>query len=101
MRHGPGANVFSHFIEPNGFVAEYTTESTVDEATTFAGPEYWRKVMPGSGPLGRRGPPTNRMRAPCQAALYLGDEPPVMRAARTSSGASSADGPIGEPGLRS
>ena len=25
-RHGPGNNVFSYFIEPNGFVAEYTTE---------------------------------------------------------------------------
>ena len=25
-RHGPGNNVFSYFVEPNGFVAEYTTE---------------------------------------------------------------------------
>jgi catechol 2,3-dioxygenase len=25
-RHGPGANVFSYFVEPNGFVTEYTTE---------------------------------------------------------------------------
>jgi catechol 2,3-dioxygenase len=25
-RHGPGSNVFSYFVEPNGFVAEYTTE---------------------------------------------------------------------------
>ena len=26
-RHGPGNNVFSYFIEPDGFVAEYTTSS--------------------------------------------------------------------------
>ena len=25
-RHGPGSNVFSYFVEPNGFVVEYTTE---------------------------------------------------------------------------
>jgi catechol 2,3-dioxygenase len=25
-RHGPGSNVFSYFVEPNGFVTEYTTE---------------------------------------------------------------------------
>ena len=24
--HGPGSNVFSYFVEPNGFVTEYTTE---------------------------------------------------------------------------
>ena len=33
-RHGPGSNVFSYFIEPNGFVAEYTTElDQLDDAT--------------------------------------------------------------------
>jgi predicted GIY-YIG superfamily endonuclease len=32
-RHGPGNNVFSYFVEPNGFVVEYTTEvEQVDEA---------------------------------------------------------------------
>ena len=25
-RHGPGNNVYSYFVEPNGFVTEYTTE---------------------------------------------------------------------------
>ncbi len=35
-RHGPGNNVFSYFIEPNGFVAEYTTElDQIDEATRW------------------------------------------------------------------
>src|SRR5262249_61673982 len=32
-RHGPGNNVFTYFVEPNGFVTEYTTDvEQVDEA---------------------------------------------------------------------
>lgn len=32
-RHGPGNNIFSYFIEPNGFVVEYTTGmQQIDEA---------------------------------------------------------------------
>lgn len=42
-RHGPGNNVFAYFIDPNGFVPEYTTEvDQIDEATHIAQtPEYW------------------------------------------------------------
>jgi catechol 2,3-dioxygenase len=42
-RHGPGDNVFSYFVEPNGFVVEYTTEvEQVDEATFIPHePDYW------------------------------------------------------------
>lgn len=48
-RHGPGNNIFSYFIEPNGFVTEYTSEvDQVDEATHVVGtPEYWAKLMNG------------------------------------------------------
>ena len=44
-RHGPGDNVFSYFVEPNGFVVEYTAEvQQVDEATYKAhDAEYWRE----------------------------------------------------------
>lgn len=43
-RHGPGNNIFSYFIEPNGFVAEYTTGmQQIDEATYAPQTaEYWR-----------------------------------------------------------
>jgi catechol 2,3-dioxygenase len=49
-RHGPGNNIFSYFIEPNGFVTEYTTEvDQIDEATHVPGtPDYWAKVMGGN-----------------------------------------------------
>jgi catechol 2,3-dioxygenase-like lactoylglutathione lyase family enzyme len=43
-RHGPGNNVFSYFVEPNGFVVEYTAEvEQVDEAQCEAhDAAYWR-----------------------------------------------------------
>ena len=42
-RHGPGDNVFSYFIEPNGFVTEYTTgmEQVENDNYEWHGPEYW------------------------------------------------------------
>jgi catechol 2,3-dioxygenase len=43
-RHGPGNNIFTYFIEPNGFVTEYTTGmEKIDEATYRPqSAEYWR-----------------------------------------------------------
>jgi catechol 2,3-dioxygenase len=41
-RHGPGNNVFSYFIEPNGFVTEYTTEvDQVDDSYTAHDAQWW------------------------------------------------------------
>ena len=78
-RHGPGNNVFSYFIEPNGFVAEYTTElDQIDEATHIPqDAQYWDKVMPTRGDRwGTAGPPSNRMQFAMSGGLYLGAEPP-------------------------
>ena len=78
-RHGPGANVFSYFIEPDGFVAEYTTElDQIDEATHVPqDAAYWEKIMP---PLGDRwgiaGHPSNRMKFAMSGGFYLGEQPP-------------------------
>lgn len=57
-RHGPGNNLFSYFIEPNGFVTEYTAEvDTIDEATHVVGtPDYWAKVMNGPDRFGLADP---------------------------------------------
>lgn len=57
-RHGPGNNLFSYFIEPNGFVTEYTAEvDTIDEATHIIGtPDYWAKVMNGPDRFGLADP---------------------------------------------
>src|SRR5262249_53607249 len=75
-RHGPGSNVFSYFIEPNGFVAEYTTElDQLDDATHVPqNAEYWQKMMPLPDRWGTAGAPSNRMRAAMSGALYLGEE---------------------------
>ena len=46
-RHaGPGNNIFSFFVDPNGFAAEYTTEmEPVDDATyPHRSAEDWKKV---------------------------------------------------------
>lgn len=41
-RHGPGNNVFSYFVDPFGFVVEYTAEVLqVDDQYQAHGPEYW------------------------------------------------------------
>ena len=74
-RHGPGNNVFSYFVEPNGFVTEYTTEvDQIDEATHVPqSPDYWLKVAPRTNNWGNAGPPSNRMRAAMSGALYLGE----------------------------
>jgi catechol 2,3-dioxygenase len=48
-RHGPGSNVFSYFVEPNGFVTEYTTEvDQVDDNYVAHDAKWWteQKVFP-------------------------------------------------------
>jgi catechol 2,3-dioxygenase len=64
-RHGPGNNVFTYFIEPNGFVVEYTTEiEQVDEATYQArDAEYWANFPMRPCRWGMGGIPSNRLRA--------------------------------------
>ncbi len=46
-RHGPGDNVFSYFVEPNGFVTEYTTgmEQVENDAYEWHGPDYWASAF--------------------------------------------------------
>ena len=41
-RHGPGNNVFAYFIDPTGFVIEYTAEVLqVDDSYVVRGPSEW------------------------------------------------------------
>jgi catechol 2,3-dioxygenase len=77
-RHGPGNNVFSYFIEPDGFVAEYTTElDQIDEATHVPqDAHYWENSVPLRDRWGTAGPPSNRMQFAMSGGLYLGSEPP-------------------------
>ena len=44
-RHGPGNNVFSYFVEPNGFVTEYTTEvDQVDDSYVAHDAQWWQET---------------------------------------------------------
>ena len=44
-RHGPGNNVFTYFVEPNGFVTEYTTEvEQVDDSYVAHDAQWWMET---------------------------------------------------------
>src|SRR6266705_2071274 len=64
-RHGPGDNVFTYFVEPNGFVVEYTTEvQQVDESTYMPNDaKYWREFPMRPCRWGMAGHPSNRLKA--------------------------------------
>ncbi len=75
-RHGPGDNIYTYFLEPNGLVVEYTAEvEQIDEATHTPGtPEDWKR----SGPFafdswGFADPPSERLRK----AMHGVPQPPA------------------------
>jgi hypothetical protein len=75
-RHGPGDNVFSYFVEPNGFVVEYTAEvEQVDEATYMAhDATYWREFPGRPCRWGMAGHPSNRLKAAFAGDISVADE---------------------------
>jgi catechol 2,3-dioxygenase-like lactoylglutathione lyase family enzyme len=64
-RHGPGDNVFTYFVEPNGFVVEYTAEvEQIDEAIYLPhDAKYWREFPMRPCRWGMAGHPSNRLKA--------------------------------------
>jgi catechol 2,3-dioxygenase-like lactoylglutathione lyase family enzyme len=70
-RHGPGNNIFTYFVEPNGFVTEYTTEvEQVDEATYVPNTaEYWRNFPGRPCRWNMAGHPSNRLKAAMSGEL--------------------------------
>lgn len=62
-RHGPGNNVFTYFLEPNGLVVEYTAEvEQVDDTYQAGTPEDWAKRVQGPDRWGFADPPSPLMR---------------------------------------
>jgi catechol 2,3-dioxygenase-like lactoylglutathione lyase family enzyme len=60
-RHGTGENVFAYYIDPNGFVIEYTTEmQQVDDATYVMGTPETIGRPSHSDMWGLSDPPTQR-----------------------------------------
>jgi catechol-2,3-dioxygenase len=69
-RHGPGDNVFSYFVEPNGFVVEYTTEvQQVDDSYEFHDAKYWHDLNIWPCRWEMAGLPSPRMRHAASGAL--------------------------------
>jgi catechol 2,3-dioxygenase len=70
-RHGPGNNVFTYFVEPNGFVTEYTTDvEQVDEATYMKhDAAYWRSFPGRPCRWNMAGHPSNRLKVAMAGGL--------------------------------
>lgn len=78
-RHGPGNNTFSYFIDPNGFVVEYTAEiEQVDEATHR--PRVWERVPHLMDLWGTAGPPSALIREAMAGEPDAGYAPSESRA---------------------
>jgi catechol 2,3-dioxygenase len=77
-RHGPGANIFTYFVEPNGFAIEYTAEvEQIDEASHKAGTaEEWAATkIKRPDRWGFAPPPTDLLRQAMHGANQLAGEP--------------------------
>lgn len=63
-RHGPGNNVFAYFIDPNGYVIEYTAEvEQVDDSYKVGMPKDWERPADFHGDAwGYAEPASDRMR---------------------------------------
>jgi catechol 2,3-dioxygenase-like lactoylglutathione lyase family enzyme len=77
-RHGPGNNIFTYFVEPNGFVTEYTTEvEQVDEATYVPNSaEYWAKFPGRPCRWNMAGHPSNRLKAAMGGEIFASKAEP-------------------------
>jgi len=61
-RHGPGDNTFAYFVDPAGFVCEYTAGvAQVTEDTWI--PRVWRRIPELSDTWGTAGPPSIEIRS--------------------------------------
>lgn len=80
-RHGPGNNVFLYFIDPNGFVVEYTTElEQIDEATYRPNdPRYWREFPNRPCRWGVATRPSDRVMAAFSGDLSVADPADGLR----------------------
>jgi catechol-2,3-dioxygenase len=74
-RHGPGDNVFTYFVEPNGFVTEYTTEIQQVDEVDFEphDAKYWTDFPLRPCRWGMAGHPSNRLKAAFAGDLSVAD----------------------------
>ena len=76
-RHGPGANIFVYFVEPDGYAIEYTAEvEQIDERTHKPGTaEEWAHTkIKRPDRWGFAAPPTPRMREAMHGAGQLAEQ---------------------------
>ena len=70
-KHGPGSNVFSYFVEPNGFVTEYTTEvEQVDDTYVPHDAKWWKELNVFPCRWNMAAPPSEFARKAMSGELY-------------------------------
>jgi catechol 2,3-dioxygenase len=75
-RHGPGDNVFAYFIDPVGFVIEYTAEVLqVDENYRVRGPDEWVWPPGRTDQWGIAPPKADHVKAAQTAITYKASAP--------------------------
>jgi catechol 2,3-dioxygenase-like lactoylglutathione lyase family enzyme len=68
-RHGPGNNIFAYFVDPTGFVIEYTSDVLqVDDSYVVRGPDQW-VWPPGRTDLWGVAPPKSETVKAAQTAI--------------------------------
>ena len=83
-RHGPGDNVFAYFIDPVGFVIEYTAEVLqVDDDYKMHGPDHWVWPPGRTDQWGIAPPKADRVKA-AQKQAALKDTQAALAAVRQS-----------------
>lgn len=75
-RHGPGNNVFAYFVDPFGFVIEYTAEVLeVDDSYVPHGPDYWVWPTGRTDHWGIAAPKPDSLKK-AQLAIRFASQPP-------------------------
>lgn len=75
-RHGPGDNVFAYFIDPVGFVIEYTAEVLqVDDTYRVRGPDEWVWPPGRTDQWGIAPPKADHVKAAQTAIAYAASAP--------------------------
>jgi catechol 2,3-dioxygenase-like lactoylglutathione lyase family enzyme len=79
-RHGPGEYVFNYFIEPSGYVVEYSADGLrIDDESTWT-PQVWQRSPQLMDTWGTAGPPSAEIREAMAGVPDRGYQPAATSA---------------------
>jgi catechol 2,3-dioxygenase-like lactoylglutathione lyase family enzyme len=102
-RHGPGDNIFAYFVDPDGFVIEYTAEVLqVDDGYRVGAPRDW-VWPPGRTDQWGIAPPKSKACKDAQISIAFADQgmwPPAAATLPRDDGAVPRSGAMGQTAAR-